>query len=140
MTNDQSLMQFKLVTGEEIVCEVLQWPNPDEDDEETNIVIRRAMKILSFEPRPGGLRVYMFRPWMVLQSGSTQVQSLFDYQIVGEAIPSELMIQQYHMALKLEVGEEDSDHTTTLGTDPMLSATDSDIPNVIAFPNGRTIH
>jgi hypothetical protein len=136
MINNQSLMQFKLVTGEEIVCEVLQWPNLDDDEDDTQIIIRRAMKLMAFEPRPGGLRVYMFRPWMVLQSESTQVQSLFDYQIVGEAIPSAQMITQYQMAMKLEVGE-DSDQPDPLMAD--ITPSDSDTPNIITFP-GRVLH
>ena len=59
--------QFKLASGDEIICEVVQWNM----DEETEIVVRKAMKLVMGETEGGNYRYYSFRPWMVYQEKST---------------------------------------------------------------------
>lgn len=128
--------QFKLTTGEEIVCEVIEWPSDDAEGS-NDLVIRRALKILAYEPSIGGPRVYLFRPWMVLQTDHDQLQTIPDFQIVGEANPSPRLVEQYLIACGHESPSEDSDQSSIL--EQLLSGGDSD-SKIIAFPGGRTLH
>lgn len=132
--------QFKLVTGEEIVCEVLEWPDRD-DETDGELVIRRPLKIIAYEPQLGGTRMYLFRPWMILQGGKDQFQTLADFQIVGEANPSQHLMNQYVLACQQELFGSDSDESATEDNAEELTPSDSDQGprNIIRFP-GRTIH
>lgn len=134
------IRQIKLTTGEEIICEVLEWPD-EEDEDDHDLVIRRPLKILSFEPTVGGARIYMFRPWMVMQTEPDQCQIVADYHIVGEGSPSPRMIEQYMIAIKMESVNQDSGGSSMDPSDiiEQLLGGDSD-SNVIAFPGPRTLH
>lgn len=129
--------QFKLTTGEEIVCEVIEWPSDDEEGS-NDLVVRRALKILAYESSIGGPRVFMFRPWMVLQTDADQLQTIPDFQIVGEANPSPRMVEQYLIACGNE-SQSDSDQSDPSEILQQLLGGDSD-SKVVVFPGGRTLH
>lgn len=85
------IKQFKLATGEEIVCEVVEW----HDDEIADIVIRHSYKIVSYQGSTTGDRFYAFIPWMVHQEGDEAFQTLNSDIIVGSAVPTEEMLREY---------------------------------------------
>jgi hypothetical protein len=85
--NIKSIRQFKLSNGDEIVCDVVEWP--DEDDGPNALVIRNAYKIHMINPIvPGENRYYQFRPWMVYQDNPEYFQILNGDHILSEATPS----------------------------------------------------
>lgn len=92
-----SIIQFKLTSGDEIICEVLQEP----EGEDPNLVVRNAMKIYTFE-NPEGTRFYSFRPWMTYQDSKECMQLLNYAHIVGEAKPAEALVIQYQAAAAIE--------------------------------------
>lgn len=94
----EELRQFKLSNGEELVAEVLDWP---EAEEEWQIVAKNAMKVVCFEDPKEGFRYYTFRPWIIYSKPDTII-TLAEGHIVGEAIPSSEVKDQYYKALKLE--------------------------------------
>ena len=55
--------QFKLTNNDEIVCEVHQWNDSESDD----IIIKKALKIVSIEDYSRGIRFFALRPWMSFQ-------------------------------------------------------------------------
>ena len=55
--------QFKLTNNDEIVCEVQSWPDEDTDE----IIIKKALKIVSVEDYQRGIRFFALRPWMAFQ-------------------------------------------------------------------------
>lgn len=97
------LKQFKLSSGEEIICEVIEWPDPEEDS--ADIVVRNVLKIVGVN-QPTGNRYYSFTPWMVFQNEEDSLQMLNDNHILGEANPSEKLIEQYFIAVKGETTDE----------------------------------
>lgn len=88
------IRQFKLATGEEIVCEVVEW----HDDDVADIVIRHSYKIVSFVNNATSDRYYTFAPWMVYQEGDDVFQTINSDIIVGSGTPTQEMLKQYFKA------------------------------------------
>ena len=86
-----TIKQFKLTNDDEIICEVVQWDEPDN----TAMVIRGAMRIILIEDHKRGVRFYSFRPWMGFTDDPTILQTLNAAHIIGEVSPSEEIIQHY---------------------------------------------
>ena len=87
--------QFKLTSGDEVICEVVQWNM----DDETEIVVRKAMKLVMGETEGGSYRYYSFRPWMVYQENLQDFIILNAAHIVGVAQPVDSILIQYEEAL-----------------------------------------
>ena len=94
-------IQFKLSTGDEIICQVVE--DPGEDD--VNIVVRNALTVYKVESAEG-MRYYTFRPWMTYQIVEGYYQLINFTHIVGEAKPDPLLLEQYSKALKIELQRE----------------------------------
>lgn len=89
--------QFKLSNGDELIAQII-----DRTEDDTNIVVRNAMKIVTLENPESGYRYYSFRPWMVYQDDPTMMQLINQTHIVGEAMPNVLLLEQYNKAVELE--------------------------------------
>lgn len=93
MTNDADLRQLKLSSGEEIVCEVVQWSDQNIDLE---LVVRKAMRLVMQETMDGSaIKYYSFRPWMVYQESADDLLIINANNVVGIAFPPETLIVQY---------------------------------------------
>lgn len=88
-----NLKQFKLVGGEEIICEILE-------DLEDDLIVRYALKIVKMEVALDRT-YYMFKNWMVFQEKSGDTIALNKYQIVGIANPSITILKEYISAVKI---------------------------------------
>lgn len=75
-----TVKQFKLTNDEEIICEVIQWDDP----ENAAMVVRGAMRIVLIEDFKRGVRFYAFRPWMGFIDDPSVLQSLNAAHIIGE--------------------------------------------------------
>ena len=94
--NKDHIRQFKLNTGEEVICEVVQW----DDEENPSLIIRSAMKIVESMNMKSGLRLFSFHPWMSFQDEPTVLQTLCSNHIVGEASPSNELLSMYVKCIK----------------------------------------
>jgi len=92
---DTELRQFKLSSGEEIVCEIMHW----NDEENLEIVVRKAMRLV-MQQGDDGTKYYSFRPWMIYQESSEDILVLNTNTVVGIAWPPETLIVQYDEAVK----------------------------------------
>ena len=101
--NMKEIKQFKLISGEEIICEVIEWPS----DDFTGMVIRRVLMIrTTFDEK--GNRYYSFRPWMALQEGDEKFISLEGTHVMGEGNPDLVMLKNYQEAIATnELSEEE---------------------------------
>lgn len=139
--NEQNFRQFKLSTGDEIVCEVLQYPM---DDDDATIIVRNVYKIAMLTNLNGdNNRYYHFRPWMVYQDKKELSQDINLNHIVAEATPTkELLAHYFKITLEGESETDIEDILKKLGdiaTEPDLPEGDSDT-NLIAFPGNRRLH
>jgi|TARA_B110000495_G_C22799966_1_gene467324 hypothetical protein len=134
------IKQFKLVSGDEIICEVLEWPT----DDFSGLVVRRVLQLRTTFDKNGN-RYYTFRPWMALQEGGDMFISLDGNHLVGEANPDLIMVKNYKEAVdNNELSEEEliekvGEYVEKLKEmrDGMELYHDSDSPNVLSFPNPR---
>ena len=95
MSEQYEIRQFKLASGEEIVCEIIQWNN----EEELELVVRKAMKLVMGE-MDDGLRYYSFRPWMVYQECPDDFLVLNGNHVVGIGYPPQSLLKQFHEAVE----------------------------------------
>lgn len=91
---ENEVRQFKLASGEEIVCEVVQWHN----EEELELVVRKAMKLVMGE-MSSGVKYYSFRPWMVYQENPEDFIVLNGNHVIGIGYPTDMLIKQYNEAV-----------------------------------------
>jgi len=131
------LRQFKLTSGEEIVCEVIEEPQEDDD---VNLVIRNPMLIITGFSPSGDVRYYSFKPWMTFQLREGYFQLLNYTHIVGEAKPNIYVQEQYKKNLEMELKNDDKEKSLSDAMEDAfdeiaaaLVSTDSASSNVINF-------
>lgn len=133
------IKQFKLVSGDEIICEVIEWPT----DDYSGLVVRRVLQLRTTFDKKGN-RYYTFRPWMALQEGGEMFISLESNHLVGEANPDGVMLRNYKEAIdNNELSEEElvqkvGEYVEKLkemrdGIETYYDL-DSDNDNVLSFP------
>lgn len=142
------IKQFKLTSGEEVVCDVVEWP----DEESTDVVVRHAYRVFVYAETNDGSRIYSMRPWMLLQDVENSVQLININHIVGETTPSAKMIEQYvkivtHTEFDQELSTEDlttklAEHINNIRSMSLSNQinNDSDGNNIVRFPGGRALH
>ena len=98
------IKHLKLVGGEEIVCDIVDW-----DDTETGqIIVSTAYRIVTVENTQMGYRFYTFRPWMVFIEDPEWTIGLNAHQIVAITDPHDKLIEQYNNTIvKRSIDEEE---------------------------------
>ena len=92
------IKQLKLTNHDEILCEIIDYG----DDDNPDVIIRKAMKIVVVDDFETNSRFYTFKPWMSFVDDSEELQMLNSVHVVGECTPSATVIKHYEAAL-LEV-------------------------------------
>lgn len=95
----QTILQFKLDNSEEIICEVIQWP----DEDNPVYIIRNCVLVMPIdlgefsdhvsEGRP--VSDYLFKPWMMYQDSPKDLQTLSSDKISAAAKPPKELIMNY---------------------------------------------
>lgn len=146
------IKQFKLSSGEEIICDVVQWP--DVENDEADMIVKNVFKIIALESPMNGEKYYTFRPWLAFQDEEDMFQLLNSNHVMAECNPSERLLNYYFVAVKgetnadseeakKEIQQKLEDYVNNLRSmveNRVLQSSDSDIDSkIIAFP-GRTLH
>lgn len=85
--------QFILNNGEEVLCEVIEWP----EEGTKEIVIKNAMSIaLSTNGRDN---YYTFKPWVHYVEGPREYIIVNTDHIIATANPNSLLLTQYQRAV-----------------------------------------
>tara|TARA_Y100000385_G_C12828891_1_gene523628 strand:+ start:273 stop:704 length:432 start_codon:yes stop_codon:yes gene_type:complete len=92
MIMSSSIRHLKLITGEEVICDVL-------DETTESIVINNAMSLIQNTLKTGE-KFFTFKTFMVYQDTPTNVMIIFTNKIMSLAIPAKEMVEQYTTALK----------------------------------------
>lgn len=99
-----NLKQFKLTNDDEIICEVL-----DSDTSNTQVVIRKVLKLMCIDDFERNVRYYSFKPWMSFTDDIDGLQTLNPGHIVGQMNPSVTLALHYAQAVKeVETGMKTS--------------------------------
>ena len=132
--------QLVLSNGQEILCEVIQWPDLEVDDNDV-LIIRKAAKIIIQENFKEGTRWFTFRPFMTYQDDNNSLCSLMPHHIISIAHPSDLLKSQYEKYVRLmiqELQQKQEEHADILSdfidtpADYGLDS-DADLANVLPF-------
>ena len=94
------LRQFKLNNNEEIICEVLEWDN----EQNSAMVITKALKIIATDDFENGMRYYSFKPWLLMNNDPEAKHSLNADHIVSESLPSKVALDYFEDVL-IEMNE-----------------------------------
>lgn len=145
--------QFKLSDGEEVICDVIDWP----ENGEKEIVVRNAMKI-ALVVSPNNLEsYYTFKPWVQYIESADEYIIINSDHIIGTSNPNKYLLYQFESALQeMHYMAKDREEifkkqqllnvkkTTDAIAELLGSHTDSaesKINNIIRFPNGDdTLH
>ena len=148
MSKEPRIRQFKLTNHDEIICEVVEWNDPKQED--ASIIVRSCMKIILMEDFSRGVRFYAFRPWFTFDHDPSTLQVLNASHVLGETNPPLDLLKHYAksiMSVKEQKNRIDlnmdsvaekletmSDEKFAQFMDDMMYG-DSDAPdNVIQFP------
>ena len=93
--NENELRQFKTTSGEEVVCEVVQW----NEGYDTEVLVRKAMRLVLIETEDG-IKYYSFRPWMVYQEHPDDLIILNINNVIGIGFPPDTLLSQYNEAVQ----------------------------------------
>ena len=134
------IKQFKLTNGEEIVCDVIEWPDVDGDS--PDVVIKNAYKIIVANvAAERNMRYYTFAPWLVYQDDDDLYQVLNSNHIIAEANPTQKLLEQYLKITEVdnitqeEVDQKINDYAAELrNIFTNMHNNDSDVANIISFP------
>ncbi|HAW03322.1 MAG TPA: hypothetical protein DCW83_01475 [Saprospirales bacterium] len=145
------IKQFKLSTGEEIVCEVVEWP--DEEMGASDIIVRKSLLIVAHDDDMRGYRYYTLKPWLTMVDDTDGIISLNGFSIIAEANPSIKMLGYYKEAVLGNEGLEDENLTheeVALKIKALLSGQGEDdigedeldelTNNVLSFPKPDKLH
>jgi hypothetical protein len=136
---DNQLKQFKLLSGDEIICEVVEWP--DVEDEFADIIVRNVYEIKCLYNPTNGYRIHSLRPWYTMQMQEGIYQSINSQHITSEANPVSDLIQHYKQSIKAEL--ELTSLTSEEIEEEMLNEELESFPdeeNVIVFPSKDKMH
>lgn len=129
--------QFKLSNGDEIICEVIQWPAENEE-----MIVRKAMVLKAYDDDNRGIRYYNFSPWITMQDDTDGFLSLNFDHVLAEIIPSDKMLKHFIEAVETtnltpeEVQEKVDEYFNKLKA-MVEEVADSDLSNVIEFNRDR---
>lgn len=119
--------QLKLVTGEEIICEIIE-----EDDD--HIIVRNVLAI-NFVPMDDGSRMWTFKYYLCYQDDPERFILIKSDKVVAVANPAKALVNQYEVALDDMMEIEPSDPPEYLmGEEPEMYGSDSADTNVLQFP------
>jgi len=131
--------QLKLSSGEEVICQVLDWA----DEENGDIIVRHVYKVTTIDDDARGLRLYNLRPWMTMQEGDDMFINLNIMHVIAQAKPDSKLETQFKGAVKhSNMTEEELEQKVQDYIDQMRNSLneDEDFDNVISFPGNDKIH
>lgn len=149
-----NVVQLKLSSGDEIICEVMEWPDPNGNE----MIIRNAMT-MTYSFDMDNEQMFGLRPWFTMVENENEYIIINVNHVTGTARPSSTYFKEYRSALnhmhemgkkrKLEHDQElirqekrflDAlEKISARISDEDYASLDSSSDNVIPFPKD-TVH
>ena len=92
-----NIKQFKLTNNDEIICEVVEW---NTGDEASDIIVKKALKVIAVEDYQKGWRFFAFRPWMSFQDDVSVLQAVNASHIIVTTNPSPAILKHYKACIR----------------------------------------
>jgi len=147
--NEIDFAQFKLSSGHEIVCEVLEWNDPA-DPAINEIIIKNVMQIVNGQMNESGESVFMFRPFVNFCEGEKEYMVMNMSHVITSNRPSKHLASEYVYAVEEmnavaferdeEVAEAEAEYQRNLDKNrgrleqSMKRVMSKDGSNVVQFP------
>jgi hypothetical protein len=90
-----NLRQFRLVNDDELICELVQY-----SDDESEILVRKVLKIITADDYDNNVRYYSFKPWISFQEEIDDLSVINSMHVLTEVMPSDSLKKHYTRALK----------------------------------------
>lgn len=126
-----NVKQLKLVTGDEVICEILE-----EDD--IDLIVRNVLAI-QHHITEVGTRMWAFNYFMCSQDDPDKFTLIRSDKVVSVAVPPQNLITQYQRAISEMIGEDNIDYDEDDEYMQKMLGADSDRDNVVKFP-GPIVH
>lgn len=152
---ESNIKHFKLTNDEEIICDVVEYPN----EQDASMIVRSALRIVLMEDFQKGVRFYAFRPWMSFSENPQELQILNADHIIAQSTPSVELLKHYaktllaiqdqkermnlnldEVAAKVEALDEDEFEMYIDNLRHQHNGDDSDFGNIIKFPDKSKLH
>lgn len=123
---DQEIIQLKLTSGEEVLCEIIEW----DSEHNATMVVKNAFEIVFLQSPTGAMRLCTLRPFMVGQIEEGYNIALNGDLIVSQANPTREILNNYRDTLQEYM------KFNTGPTDEELKEIEKEeaIENIIHFP------
>jgi hypothetical protein len=129
METTSSIKHLKLVTGEELICELVS-------ELQDSFIVKNALSLMA-KTMNDGTKYFAFKTYMVYQDTPTNVIMVFTDKIMSIAVPTQEMVTQYsnalsEMAAYLEEDEAqqlEDDFKESLSLDEFLDEMDIRLSN-----------
>lgn len=93
---EEEIIQLKLASGEEVLCEIIQW----DDDQNATIVVKNAFEIVFLQSPTGAMRLCTLRPFMIGQVEEGYNIALNGDMITAQAQPTREILDNYRDTLE----------------------------------------
>lgn len=90
-----STKQFKLSSGEEIMCDVIEWASEGSFD----IIVKNILQIVQHYDRNDNEYYYSFRPWVHFQEHDMDISILDSKHIISTSNPNFILLEHYKSAV-----------------------------------------
>lgn len=97
MSENKDLIQFKLSSGAEVICEVLEWNSAVDPDCE--LIVKNALSVITWDHQDGE-RSYIFRPWVSFPDAKTDFVILNPNHIISMNKPGDYISGQYYNTIE----------------------------------------
>jgi hypothetical protein len=151
-----NIKQFKVSSGEELICEVIEWPEEGCDE----IIVKNIMEIMEHYDKRDNNFYYMFKPWIHYQENNLDVILLSSKHVIATSNPNYMLEQQYAQSVtdmhivavekrkeyeenQMKKLQELTDALNALSSDKSKKTEPDDkklTSNIIKFPNEDTLH
>ena len=114
-----NLRQFKLVNDDELICELVQY-----SDDETEILVRKVLKIITADDYDNNVRYYSFKPWISFQEQIDELSVINSMHVLTEVMPSDSLKRHYTKALN-DIKNQEELSKKNVDLDQLLEATEN---------------
>lgn len=114
-----NLRQFRLVNNDELICELVQY-----SDDETEILVRKVLKIITADDYDNNVRYYSFKPWISFQEEIDDLSVINSMHVLTEVMPSDSLKKHYTRALK-DIKNQEELSKKNVDLDAILEATEN---------------
>lgn len=109
METGSSIKHLKLVTGEELICELVS-------ELQDSFIVKNALSLMA-KTMNDGTKYFAFKTYMVYQDTPTNVIMVFTDKVMSIAVPTQEMVTQYANALSEMAAYLEEDESKQLEDD-----------------------